>query len=178
LYTCDSIGFLVNIPGVSGSLATKDTECLYVVTIEDSEKSTENFLSIYEHKVRPFVNYLFHSISKLGPQIISISYSNKNGLSFTKHSFNNSFVNCYFGWDSNYSSMDFKLQEAGNYLKEHPSKGPYSIIDLRYNSQAVCSNPPPPPEPEKEISTGNAEIVSGEIDEKEDSSNEPENIDE
>ncbi|MCK5848309.1 MAG: hypothetical protein KAH01_03845 [Caldisericia bacterium] len=167
LYTCDSIGTLINIPGVSGSLTTKDIECLYVIHIKIADNSTENFLNTYRHKVRPFVNYLFHSTSELGPQIVSITYSKKDGLSFEKHAYNNKILTCHFGWDPNYTSMDFKLQETEKYLIAHPNKGTYSIVDLRFHSQSICSNPPPPPK--EELLVNDSQVNPDKNDKKADS---------
>jgi hypothetical protein len=150
LYPCDRNGTILTIPNVTGSLVQGNEDILYTITIARPQikefnegnptDSSFDFTEIYNTELQPFVEYIVQSSSHLGPQISDILYTVENGIEFTKISTAGHTIQCIFGNEKSYSSLEKKLDATEKYLKKQNTYEDFNCIDLRFRRQAVCSN--------------------------------------
>ncbi|HXK52032.1 MAG TPA: hypothetical protein PLE09_05820 [Caldisericia bacterium] len=149
LYPCDFEGNILTISNVTGSLLQGNEDLLYKISIpttplEPSEEKTQytavDFIEVYHQYVQPFIRYIVQTSSYLGPQITSIQYSNEKGLVFTKISTSGKSIQCIFGKETSYGSLEKKLIAAEEYLREQDVHKNFNCIDVRFRKQAVCSD--------------------------------------
>ena len=149
IYPCSKNCSILSIPTISGSIPTEESSPLFYITIQSNtnenkasmtdSKQQDSFLTLYEHKVRPFVYYLIHSPSHLGPLVGSISYSSEEGLSFEKETKFDHPIRYIIGFNSDYDEVENKINRIEQYLCESDHLYEYNTVDLRFFEQAVCS---------------------------------------